>query len=205
MSYDPVTDFLALLRRTASGVENERMPGLDYIVYALARAGLFRLYIGQSEPIVNQPTTVWLKTALPSWTAEGIVFLWNSDIGEYQQATPALWNALLAPKSEEYSFQTLSSAAGVVLPGTSLFAIQRLGPLATAVVLPSLTAQFVTGRKLQLVDFSTAIAEHTITLSTPDDATIMQEEIWQLFSTPDQLAGVMLQPSPELNAWIIAP
>ena len=61
MSYNPATDFIALLRLTAGGVRSEQMPGLDYVVAALARIGLFSLSVGQTAPTVNQATTVWLQ------------------------------------------------------------------------------------------------------------------------------------------------
>lgn len=96
MSYTPATDFLGLLRQTSGGVRTERMPGLDYIVVALARAGLITLAVAQTAPIVNQASTAWFKPGVPSWTAEGVLFLWNAVTAQYELATPALWSALLA-------------------------------------------------------------------------------------------------------------
>jgi hypothetical protein len=205
MAYNPLTDFMALLRNTGGGVRTEQMPGLDFVVDALSRAGLINISIGQTAPIVNQATTVWFQPAIPSWSGEGQVFLWNPTLAVYQAATPALWNALLNITASGYSFQSVGVAAAVIAPGVSLLAVQRVAPVATAITLPPLAAQFATGKKLQIVDFSTAVANHTITLTMPDSATIMQRAAWQLFSTPDQLAGVMLQPSPDLNSWVIAP
>jgi hypothetical protein len=48
-------------------------------------------------------------------------------------------------------------------------------------------------------------ATYTITLTTPDGSTIMQRASWQLLSSTEQLSGLMLQPSPDLNSWVIAP
>ncbi len=96
MSYVPATDFLALLRQTATGVELTRIPGLDYVVAALARAGMFQVWTGLTAPTANQQTTVWVQPAQPSWTAECTVWLWNSQLSEYQLATPNLWSVLLA-------------------------------------------------------------------------------------------------------------
>lgn len=96
MSYNPVTDFLALLRSTSGGVRTERMPGLDYVISALARAGLITVSVGQTAPIANQATTVWFQPAVPSWNAEGVVWLWNSTLAIYQVATPTLWSLFLA-------------------------------------------------------------------------------------------------------------
>lgn len=205
MSYTPAIDFLALLRQTSSGVRFDRMPGLDFTVAALARAGLLNLSIGQTAPAVNQATTAWFKPSSPSWVAEGALYLWNDVTAEYEFATPALWASIFAPIISGYSFQSVANPSQSIVAGTSLLAIQRAGPSATALVLPNLAAQWQIGRKLQIVDFSSGVTAHTITLTTPDGSTIMQKASWQLLSSADQLAGVMLQPSPDLNSWVIAP
>lgn len=96
MSYQPTTDFIALLRQTAGGVRTERMPGLDFVVPALARAGLITLFVGQSAPVVNQASTVWFQPAPSSWVSEGVIFLWNSITVRYEAATPTLWSFLIA-------------------------------------------------------------------------------------------------------------
>lgn len=206
MSYNPLTDFLGLLRQDSAGIEFERMPGLDYVISALARAGVIALSVGQTAPTTNQVSTVWFRPSVPSWVAEGTVFLWNVATGAYEPATPALWNALFTPPGG-YSFQSVAGATGVVTLGTSLLAIQRASPVLTQLTLPNLQKQWATGRALQIVDFSTALAAagHVIKLTTPDGATIMQQSLWQLLSNVDQLSGVTLQPSPNLNAWVIAP
>lgn len=96
MSYTPSRDFTALLRQTDNGARLESMPGLDYVVAALARAGMFLLSIGQTAPTVDQAITAWFKPAVPSWAAEGALFLWNPLTSEYEFATPELWSILLA-------------------------------------------------------------------------------------------------------------
>lgn len=203
MAYAPNTDFLALLRQTSGGVRSESVPGLDYITAALARAGMINLSVGQTAPSSNQSTTAWFKPALPSWSAEGKLYLWNPLTSQYEQATPTLWQQSNVVNS--YVFQSAPSPVNVVPAGTSLLAVQRAAPTATSLTLPNLVAQFISGRKLQIVDFSTSIANHVITLTTPDGATIMQRASLALRSTADSCAGVMLQPSPDLNSWVIAP
>lgn len=203
MSYNSVTDFLALIRGTSGGEVIERIPGLDYVVAALVRMGLFRVYVGQVQPLVNQATTVWLKPSVPSWVAEGVVYLWNASTATYEVATPALWANLIAPSG--YLFQSAAAASNVVNDGVSILAVQRVAPTATSLVLPNLRNQWLTGRKLQIVDWSTAVVNHAITLTAPDGSTIMQLAQWQLLSNAVQLAGVTLQPCPDLNGWIIAP
>lgn len=203
MTYSPVSDFLALARGTPAGEVIARMPGLDYVVAAMARAGLFNLSVGQTAPTVNQTTTAWIKPSLPSWVAEGTVYLWNATVAQYQVATPALWANLLAPGG--YLFQAAVNASTNINSGTSLLAVQRAAPAATALILPNLTSQWLTGRPLKIVDWSTAVTAHVIALTTADGSTIMRRPSWTLLSTADQLAGVMLHPSPDLNGWVIAP
>lgn len=205
MSYTPTTDFLALLRQTSGGVRVESMPGLDFVVAALARSGLFTISTGQTAPTTNQASTAWFKPASPSWSAEGALYLWNAATSQYEPATMALWTAFLASGVSGYSFQNVAATAAAIIAGTSLLAVQRVNPVATALTLPPLAQQFAVARKLQVVDFSTSIVKHVITLTTPDGATIMQRTSLLMQSTPDSLASVMLTPSPDLNAWIIAP
>lgn len=95
MSYTPTTDFLALLRQTSGGARVERMPGLDYLVSAMARAGMFLVSVSQTEPLANQASTVWIQPAVPSWSAEAAIFIYNTAAAQYQPATPILWSALI--------------------------------------------------------------------------------------------------------------
>jgi hypothetical protein len=101
MSYNPVTDFLALIRRTSNGARVAEIPGLDFALAAMARAGIFLLSVGQVAPTSNQTVTVWLQPALQSWTAEGTVFLWNAVTAVYEPATPAFWAALLTASAAQ--------------------------------------------------------------------------------------------------------
>ena len=201
MSYTPTTDFLALVRQTDGGVALAEMPGLDYVLAAMQRAGMINLYVGQSAPIVNQAITVWLVPAQPSWTAEGVVFIWNQATAAYERATPALWAALLSGSASV--FQSAAAASVVVAALTTLVAIQRTAPSATSLTLPAISGRF--GKRLQLVDWSTGVVGHTITLLPSAGNTIMQRASWVLVSTADQLAGADLLPSADLNGWVIAP
>ena len=201
MSYNPATDFLGLLRLVGSGVRSERMPGLDYVVAALARAGMFALSVGQTAPTVNQASTLWFQPAIPSWTAEGTLYIWNPVAGVYQQATPALWQAFLSPSGSV--FQSLAAANNTINPGVSLAAIQRAGPAVTNIQLPTIAAQALSQKDIVLADFSTGVANHTINLMTPDGSTIMQDAGWQLLSTAASLVCVRLRASPDLNSWVL--
>lgn len=130
MSYTPATDLLALLRQTAGGMRAVRMPGLDYVVAALARAGLFVLYVGQTAPTVNQAGTVWLLPAPQSWASEGTVFLWNSGTSEYELATPLLWSTFLAPATSGASpvVQDVTTVGPVLINvNTTIIRVQNVG------------------------------------------------------------------------------
>lgn len=139
MSYSPTVDLLALLRQTSRGTRTVRMPGLDYVIAAMARAGLFTLYIGQTAPVVNQSTTVWFLPAPSSWVAEGAVFLWNAATGQYEPATLALWSAQLTPGTVLQDVTT----AGPVTIGTTTTILRVLNVgAAVALVLPPSANKF---------------------------------------------------------------
>lgn len=202
MSYNYLTDFPGLLRLVGGNLRSVRMPGLDFIVSALNRMGLFALSVGQVAPAVNQSTTIWLKPAIPSWTAEGTVYIWNPAAAAYQPATPGLWQIFLSATG--YIFQSLPNANNVITAGTSVAAVQRVAPAATAISLPLIADQFFTQKDIDLIDYSTGVVAHTITLTpTGPGATIMQRATFQTLSTPDYLATVRLRPVPDLNTWII--
>lgn len=90
MVFNPATDFLGLWRNIAGQVSKVEMPGLDYVIAALARAGLITLSVSATAPAANQATTAWLRAAVPSYSAEGTLFLWDPVATAYAAATPAL-------------------------------------------------------------------------------------------------------------------
>lgn len=202
MSYSPITDFIALLRQTSGGMRTERMPGLDYLVAGLSRAQMFLLWTGAVAPTNNQATTVWLLPASPSWVAEGAVFLWNATARAYQPATPALWSALFVAATLSTVFQSVTDGAELISVPTTLLAIERINPAATALTLPAVATRT---RPLQIVDWSSAVANHAITLTPAAGETIMRLPSFELLSNAFQLAGVTLYPSTDLSGWVIAP
>lgn len=71
------------------------MPGLDWLLAALARAGMVSLWTDPANaPSANQQTTVWLKTSASSWATEGSVYLWDTTSSSFKLATPSLWSTL---------------------------------------------------------------------------------------------------------------
>ncbi len=204
MSYVPATDFLALTRQTKGGMRVLRMPGLDYVMEALARIGLFQVWVAQTEPPTAQATTVWLKPAFPnSWAADGVVYLYDAGTASFLPATPALWSALMSASIGGGIFQSVTDVAANVGIPTTLLAIQRAAPVTTVLTLPLVSVRG--SRAIQIVDWSTGITNHEITLNAAGGNTIMRLASFNLFSSADQLAGVTLYPSINLNGWVIAP
>lgn len=198
MAYNPLTDFLALIRKASGQASFAEIPGLDFVMAALARTGQFALSTGQTAPIVNQPTTVWLRPANPSWTAEGTVFLWNSTTEAYETATPALWAAFFDLALRD-TYQAVTGAAGTIDAGTDILVVRRTAPASTALVLPAIAER---GKPLRIVDWSSAVVQHIMTLSTPDGALIMRRADWSIYSTTDQLGVATLSPVLEINGWV---
>lgn len=91
MVYNPATDFLALWRSTGPNVVKLEIPGLDFVLTALARAGAINLTVSGTAPVANQATTAWLRAAAPSYSAEGAFFLWDKVTTAYLAATPRLF------------------------------------------------------------------------------------------------------------------
>ena len=112
MAYNPATDFLALWRNIAGQVSKVEMPGLDYVMLALARAGLFTLVSSATAPVANQSTTAWLDTQTPSWAGEGTLNLWNPVTSAYVAATPALFVTMLETAAGQNGVSWWTAAGG---------------------------------------------------------------------------------------------
>lgn len=106
-------------------------------------------------------------------------------------------NALLPP--EVLAVVTVGAAA--IAPGTTEVAIQRIAPSATALSLPPLAD----GAPIHIFDLSTAVVDHTITLTANGTEKIMNDSTLEVRSNAAQLGSVTLHPSVALNRWYIAP
>lgn len=160
MSYGPTTDFLALLRQTSGGVRSVRMPGLDYVVEALARAGLIALSVGQTPPTFNQAATAWFKPAIPSWAAEGALYLWNVATAEYELATPALWGSFFAISVSEVVQDV--TTAGPILVQTNANVVRVEAGVPVALTMPP--SATMVGPVL-IVDWANLAGTNNITIS----------------------------------------
>lgn len=112
MVFNPATDFVGLWRNIAGQVSKLEMPGLDYVAAAFARAGFITLSVSATAPVVSQPTTAWLRAAVPSYSAEGTLFLWDAVTNTYVAATPALFLKMLQAAAGQNGVSLLTTAGG---------------------------------------------------------------------------------------------
>jgi len=112
MTYTPSTDFVALWRNTGSAVAKAEMPGLDFVVAALARAGLINVTVSGVAPGANQATTAWLKPAVPSSSGESALFLWDPVTTAYAAATPKLLLYMLEAAAGQNGVSWRTSTGG---------------------------------------------------------------------------------------------
>jgi len=97
----------------------------------------------------------------------------------------------------------ITGATGTVLARTSAVAVQRASPVSTSIILPSVVDQ--NGMALRIFDWSTAVTEHTITMTPNGTEKIMLQSTWPIVSNTVSLASVTLIPSVTLSGWYIAP
>lgn len=112
MPYNPATDLVGLWRNVAGQVSKLEMPGLDYVVAALARAGIITLSVSATAPVVNQSVTAWLQAAVPSYSAEGTLRLWDPVATTYVAATPALLFKMLETAAGQNGVSWWTSTGG---------------------------------------------------------------------------------------------
>jgi len=112
MVFNPATDFLALWRNVAGTVSKVEMPGLDYVVAALARAGIITLSVSATAPVVSQSTTAWLQAAVPSSSAEGALYLWDPIATAYAPASAALFLDMLEASAGQNGVSWWTSTGG---------------------------------------------------------------------------------------------
>jgi hypothetical protein len=112
MVFNPVTDFLGIWRATGGNVVKGEMPALDCIVAALARAGVITLSVSATAPVANQSITAWLQAAVPSYSAEGALFLWDKVTTAYLAATPKLFAQFLEATAGENGTSWWTSTGG---------------------------------------------------------------------------------------------
>lgn len=97
----------------------------------------------------------------------------------------------------------ITGSSAAVVAGTRAIAIQRTAPSATAISLPAVLDQ--DGMPLSIIDWSSSVTDHTITLTPDGSETIMLAATWPMYSNAASLASLTLYPSTTLGGWYIAP
>ena len=77
--------------------------------------GFINLVVAQTAPTNNQATTAWFQPAIPSWTAEGVLRLWDPTAGAYAVATPILWGTLLQLIARISSVRVVTASGAFVM------------------------------------------------------------------------------------------
>ena len=95
----------------------------------------------------------------------------------------------------------VTGASAVIAAGTTSVAISRAAPATTGLTLPSVTDQ--NGVPLLIIDWSSAVVAHTITLTPAVGETIERNATWPMVSNPAYLARAILYPSVTLDGWIV--
>lgn len=158
---------------------------------ATAAAGLLDSfddrYLGAyaSDPTTDNDGNALLNGALYSNTTTGLK-VWNGvDWAGYSAAAEPV----------------VSSASSItVASGTSALVLNGASPTATAIALPSVGSQPV---ELTIVDLSTSVTEHVITLTPNGSEKIMGASTFTITSTAFDKARITLAPSTTINGWYI--
>lgn len=94
-----------------------------------------------------------------------------------------------------------SSASSIsVAAGTDALVLNGASPTATAIALPPVGSQSV---ELTIVDLSTSVTEHVITLTPDGSEKIMGASTFTITSTAFDKARITLAPSTTINGWYI--
>ncbi len=99
------------------------------------------------------------------------------------------------------TLQVVTASSDSIAVGTTLLAIERAAPAATALALPAGSD----GQRLAVVDWSTSVTDHAITLTPHGTETIMRAASWAVYSNAAQLGSLTLRFNAILNGWYIAP
>jgi hypothetical protein len=97
----------------------------------------------------------------------------------------------------------VTGASATIAAKTTAIAVQRAAPSTTALALPAVADQ--QGIPLRISDWSTAVTDHTITLTPDGSETIMGNANYNIFSSATQNGGASLYPSTALGGWYLAP
>lgn len=198
MSYAPKTDFLALLRDTGSGLRLARMPGLDYLAAALARAGLINLWTSPSAaPSSNQSTTAWLKTSATSWASEGTLYLWDAAAQAYRPATAANFAAMILAAAPTSALSEVDLEADEVLTAAQAFndTLYTNAGGTIALTLPSIQA----GMRFQFA----VVQPGTFSIISPNNVPIRWGGVQEYNSISSDVVGSFMRLRAVYGSWTV--
>lgn len=107
------------------------------------------------------------------------------------------------------SLQIVTGSSDTIADDTSHVLVNRSAPSTTGLTLPDASTR--NGRPLAIIDYSSSVVDHSITLTPVSGAQkIMRQSTWGLASNAYQLASVTLIPIEDPDdsgntIWIIAP
>lgn len=96
---------------------------------------------------------------------------------------------------------TTFNASPITVTTESDIVILRASPAATTINLPPVADRF--NVNLRIVDHSTSVTNHVITINPSGTETIARQSSWQMISTAYQLSSLELRPSETLGGWVI--
>ncbi len=97
----------------------------------------------------------------------------------------------------------VTTGSSAVAAGTAAIAIERAAPATTALALPKVADQ--DGLPLRIIDWSTSVTDHAITMTPDGTEKIMRAATFTINSNAAQLTSITLYPSTVLNGWYTAP
>ena len=131
------------------------------------------------------------------------VLLWNKLSGLYTLTPIAFLGGGGGTGGNPAEPIIITNPSAVIAGGVSAVAIRKTAPTTTALTLPSVFVQG--GVPINIVDWSSSVTNHDITITPSGSETIMQVGTWQMFSSAASLGSIRLYPSTALNGWYIAP
>jgi hypothetical protein len=95
--------------------------------------------------------------------------------------------------------QIVTTSSDTIESSTTVVAIERAAPFTTALALPS----GLDGQRITIVDWSTSVTSHTVTITPDGDQTIMLAASWEFLSDATRLGAVTLHFNEELDGWYV--
>lgn len=100
--------------------------------------------------------------------------------------------------------QVVTASSGTIADDTTLLSVERAAPSTTALALPSVL-DVIDGHRISIIDWSTSVTDHAITLTADGSETIMKAATWPIYSNAAQLGSLSIRANQALNGWYIAP